>query len=313
MNYAERIERRLKLQNLNAYMTVIKAGIMGKAAQQLNTSQSAVSRSIAELEHALGVRLLDRSRRGVEPTGYGRALLECGIAVFDELRQGVRKIESLADPTKGEIRIGGNEPPMLGMIPAVIRRLQRSHPFLTIHVSPIDDLAQQQRELHERKLDLVFARIPQSVNKDIATEVLFHDRTVIVAGSQSKWAHRRKIEFAQLVDEPWCLPPFGSLPGSIFAELFRAAGVESPRRAVTSGSLHLHTSLLAEGPFLMILPMSLLKLGVNLPPFRILPVDLPIPAWPIGLMILKGRTRTPALDLFIECVRDVIKPLAQRK
>ena len=106
MQLSDRIGRRMKLQDLHVLMTVVQAGSMGKAAQRLNTSQPNISRSIAELEHALGVRLLDRHRQGVEPTEYGRALLDCGVAVFDDLRQGVKNIEFLADPAAGEVRIG---------------------------------------------------------------------------------------------------------------------------------------------------------------------------------------------------------------
>src|SRR3954471_6793355 len=103
MHVSDRIGRRMKLHDLHVLMTVVQAGGMGKAARRLNTSQSAISRSIAELEHAFGVRLLDRSRRGVEPTQCGRALLSCGAAVFDELRQGVKSIEFMTDPTAGEV------------------------------------------------------------------------------------------------------------------------------------------------------------------------------------------------------------------
>src|SRR3954468_13216528 len=103
MQLSERIGRRMKLQDLHVLMTVVQAGSMGKAAERLNTSQPNISRSIADLEHAFGVRLLDRHRQGVEPTKYGRALLDCGVAVFDDLRQGVKNIEFLADPTTGEV------------------------------------------------------------------------------------------------------------------------------------------------------------------------------------------------------------------
>jgi hypothetical protein len=57
-----------------------------------------------------GVRLLDRSPQGIEPTIYGRALLKCGTAVFDDLQQGVKEIEFLADPSAGELSIGCSEP-----------------------------------------------------------------------------------------------------------------------------------------------------------------------------------------------------------
>src|SRR6476469_10763358 len=108
MQVSDRIGRRMKLHDLHVLMTVVQAGSMNKAATLLNTGQSAVSRSIAELEHTVGVRLLERTARGVEPTKYGRALLDGGTAVFDDLRQAVNNIEFLADPTAGEVRIGSS-------------------------------------------------------------------------------------------------------------------------------------------------------------------------------------------------------------
>jgi len=86
MQLSDRIGRRMKLQDLHILMIVMQSGSMRKAAQSLSVTQPAISRSIAELEHALGVRLLERHRQGIEATDYGRALLDCGVAVFDELR-----------------------------------------------------------------------------------------------------------------------------------------------------------------------------------------------------------------------------------
>src|SRR4249920_3002930 len=78
MQLSDRIGRRMKLQDLHVLMAVVQAGSMRKAAALLNTTQPAISRSIAELEHAIGVRLLDRGSQGVELTQYGRALLRRG-------------------------------------------------------------------------------------------------------------------------------------------------------------------------------------------------------------------------------------------
>src|SRR5438270_7699973 len=137
MDFSERIGRRLKLQDLHVLMTVAQAGSMGKAAQRLNTTQPAVSRIIAELEEAIGVRLLDRSRQGVEPTTRGRALLNCAATVFDNLRQGVKNIEFLSDPTLGEIKIGGNEAFIAGLLSTVLGRLRRRYPGITIHMTHV--------------------------------------------------------------------------------------------------------------------------------------------------------------------------------
>src|ERR1700744_4369022 len=108
MRLSDRIGCQIKLHDLHVLMAVVQVGSMSKAAALPNTGQPAISRSISELEYALGVRLLDRSRQGVKPTEYGRALLDGGRAVFDDLRQPVRSISFLADPTVCEVRIGCN-------------------------------------------------------------------------------------------------------------------------------------------------------------------------------------------------------------
>ncbi len=77
---------RLKLRELRILLAVTQAGSMGKAALALSISQPAVSRAITDMESSLGVSLLDRTPQGVEPTPYGRALINRGLIVFDELR-----------------------------------------------------------------------------------------------------------------------------------------------------------------------------------------------------------------------------------
>jgi DNA-binding transcriptional LysR family regulator len=107
---------------------------MAKAAAELNISQPAVSKAMGELEHAVGAKLVDRSRQGIEPTPRGRALLRRGSIIFDELRQGVAELEFLSDPTAGEVRIGGSSATIVGIISAVIDRLSRQHPRMSFHV-----------------------------------------------------------------------------------------------------------------------------------------------------------------------------------
>jgi DNA-binding transcriptional LysR family regulator len=130
----DRVRRRLRLRDIDILLAVIQAGSMGKAAAALNMSQPAVSKAIAYLEHTLGVRLLDRSRQGVEPTPHGSALIKRGVAMFDELRQGVEDIASLSDPAVGEIRMGGSEHTISAIYSPVIQRFSRQYPRMSFHV-----------------------------------------------------------------------------------------------------------------------------------------------------------------------------------
>jgi DNA-binding transcriptional LysR family regulator len=102
IDWESQIGRRLKLRDLHVFFTAVQLGSMAKTARQLGVSQPAVSEIIADLEKALGVRLLDRHPQGIEPTKFGEALMKRSTAVFDELKQSVRDIEFLADPSAGE-------------------------------------------------------------------------------------------------------------------------------------------------------------------------------------------------------------------
>src|SRR3954468_20588682 len=97
VDWEGQIGRRLRLRDLHVFFAVLQAGSMARAAAHLRITQPSVSKAIGDLEAELGVRLFDRSPQGVAPTMYGSALLKCGSAVFDELRQGIRRIEFLAD------------------------------------------------------------------------------------------------------------------------------------------------------------------------------------------------------------------------
>jgi DNA-binding transcriptional LysR family regulator len=96
MDRIEQVGRRLKLRDLQLFDAVVRWGSIARAASRLNLTQSAASKAIVQLERVVGVRLLDRSTQGVEPTLYGRVLLKRGVAIFDELRQGMQEIEFLA-------------------------------------------------------------------------------------------------------------------------------------------------------------------------------------------------------------------------
>src|SRR4051812_45808956 len=143
----DRIMQRLRLRDVRVFMTVTELGSMGKAALQLAVSQPAVSKAIAGMEDTLGVPLLDRTPQGVEPTIYGRALLKWANTVRDDLRQGVREIEFLADPTAGEVSIGTTEAMAAGLVPAVIYRLCRQYPRLTFNVLQARTIPLQYRDL----------------------------------------------------------------------------------------------------------------------------------------------------------------------
>jgi DNA-binding transcriptional LysR family regulator len=305
MQWEERIGRRIKFRDLHIALAVAQSGSMLKAAEVLAISQPVVSKVISDLEQALGVRLFDRSRKGVQPTASGRALLVRGRAAFDELKQGVKEIEFLNDPTAGELRIGCSPVLAEEIVLAAVDRLSRKYPRVVFHVVSTGTLELHQL-LRERQVDFGFARMlklpPQ---EEINQESLFAESLVVVAAAENPWSRRRKIRLADLVNEPWTWPAPGTAMDSFVVEAFRAIGIEPPRAAVYADAVTTRIRLAAMGRFLAVLPASIFLFHAKHASLKMLPVELPTMRRTIGIITLKNRALNPLAGVFIECARDV--------
>jgi DNA-binding transcriptional LysR family regulator len=309
MRLETQIGRRLKLRDLHILLAVAQCGSMAKAAAQLSMSQPAVSKAIADMEHTLRVRLFERSPQGVEPTRYGEALIRRSNAVFNELGQGIKEIEFLADPTVGELRIGATDPFAASVVAPIMNRVSQQHPRVSFHVVT-GDLTTLLGEITARNVELAMSRWSDTVGlDDMTTEVLFDDAYVVVAGVQNPWVKRRKIQLSDLLDEPWVMPPYDTFQGRQNAAAFRASGVEPPRQTVATLSLNLRNTLLATGRFLTILPSFTLHFSDRNSPFRALALDLPKTRRPVGIIRLKNRSLSPLAELFLENMREMTAPL----
>ena len=302
------IGRRLKLRDLHVFFTVVQHGSLAKAASHLGVSHPAVSQLIADLEHALGTRLLDRSSRGVTPTIYGRALLARGRAAFDELKQGIRDIEFLSDPKVGEVKIGCPEGIEAILVP-VVENFCRQYPHvvLDVHVEELETLSAKVRD---RSLDFVLQLLrghplaDDHFFDDLNVEVLFEDELVVAAGLRSRWAHLRKIDLAQLVNEDWILTAPPSWNHRIVSEAFRARGLSMPKVVLRTFSTYIRTNLVASGRFIATFPKSVARFYADRYSLKVLPVDLPARPWPVAILTLKNRTLSPVVEHFIEHVRE---------
>jgi DNA-binding transcriptional LysR family regulator len=307
-----RLGRRFKLRDLHILSEVVRWGSMAKAATHLGLAQPSISEAIAGLEAALKVRLLDRSPRGVEPTIYARTLLKRVDVVFDELKQGMRDLEFLADPTVGHVTIGCPESLAAGFVSTAIDRLLQKNPNLSVDVVLAQTGEQEFRELRDRRVDLALGRLFKPVpDDDIAVEPLCDDGFHVVAGERSRWARKRNLALAELAGERWIFFPEGTLSGSHIEAGFRANHLDLPKRRLTSFSIQLRMHLLATGRFLTVLHDSVLRFNAQRWSLKTLPVDLAIPPIPIAIFTLKHRTLSPVAALVVDELHDVAKSMAE--
>jgi DNA-binding transcriptional LysR family regulator len=307
------IEHRLKLQHLNVARAVAQWGSMGKAAKQLAVSQPVVSKTIADLEHLLGVRLFDRSPQGVEPTLYCRALLKRSAAIFDDVRTSIEEIRFLANPIAGDLRIGSTEPLLAGLLTATMERLWQRHPGIALRALQADSATLINRDLPERRIEV--AIIPVTTlplpRDDLDATLLYRDFWHVVAGASSPWARRKKIDLAELIGEFWCATPLETDIGSLLIDAFRAKGLAPPRLTVSSVMSPLVVARLLENDrFISVISDSLLNFfyadRLSIKP---LPIKLQCPTFGVAVVRMKGRTVSPVAHLFTEHAQAIASQL----
>jgi DNA-binding transcriptional LysR family regulator len=315
IDWESQIGRRLRFRDLHVFFTVLDLGSMAQAAVRLGVTAPTVSEVIADLEHTLGVRLLDRTSKGIVPTPYGRALAIRGRAAFDELRQGIRDIESIADPGTSEVKIGCPES-LAAFLVLVIERAAQRYPRMRFQVQQVSWPTVDFPELHERKTDVVLARLSRpsadvGLGEELQEEVLFDDPFTAVVGASSQWARKRKIQLADLIDAAWIATPSDVLAGRFLTEAFETRGLKPPKPAIETNSIHLRQHLASRGHYAAVLPRSVLHLSAKQHSLKELPIKLSMKPSPVAIVTLKNRTQTSGVQIFVDCARQVAKSFAK--
>lgn len=297
MEWEQRVGRRLKLRDLQTLAAVCRAGSMAKAAVELAMSQAAVSKALQEMERSLGFPVLERSSKGVCATAAGQVLLDRSRVVFDEIAEGLREIHALADPGKGQVRVGTTEA-MIGFVTGVVDSLVRTYPGITLDFA-LGDTAGLIAQLRNRDLDVVITRLlPAEPADDLTTEMLFREELVVLCSKEHPAARRRRVGLADLMDERWTLSPPELPLGRLVARVFAEKGLPLPSGVVTTVSIFLRLNLLHTAHFVTMLPRSTALQPLVRSWVKVLPVDLPAPPGSIALLRLAHRKPSGALETF---------------
>jgi len=308
------IGQHLRLRDLRVFSAVVKERSISRAAQRLGITQPAVSKVIADLEYTLKVRLFDRSRRGVELTTYGQALLRRGNAAFDELKQSVMDIDFLSDPASGELSIGCSEAIAVANLPPILLGFSRRYPRVSLTVIEVPPPVRNLTALYERTCDIILVRLETNASNhpfgdDANVEELFKDRTVIAVNKTSQWARRRRLDLADLADTPWILTMDNTFNRDCVMDAFQLHGLPMPPVVLMSQLVPLRAYFLAHGDYIATFATSILRFNAELYDLKELPIRLSDRVSVIAMITLKDRTLNPIAERFIEHIREFTKSM----
>jgi LysR family transcriptional regulator of gallate degradation len=224
-------------------LAVADHGSFNRAAAARGLSQPALSNSIAQLERRLGIRVLDRTRRGSQVNDFGKILLEGARTVDAVLKQTAERVRLKHLGVSGPLRIGSTPSMTLKFLPDLMAILLKDSGAVQISITEgLDD--QLVPALQAGELDLVLGpSFGSALPSDLIEDELFYDSFSIAVGPRHALAKRRSLLLAELKDQPWVLPGPGSAYRRHVEALFLNAGVSWPADSVVSNSLPLVESI----------------------------------------------------------------------
>ncbi|MEW6454887.1 MAG: LysR substrate-binding domain-containing protein [Pseudomonadota bacterium] len=284
----------MKLHQLAALVSASESGSLRQAAERLHLSQPALSRSIRELENELGVKLLERTPLGVEPTAYGKAVILRSKIVDSELRQAKDDIAHLRAATRGDLRIGATPVAAFSLLPAVLARLKKSRPQLQVSVT--DGMGSSLfQQLRQGDFDFVFGRIDEDIDPhEFSVDVLFNDSLVVVARRDHPLARARSAQKINWDDTEWILPSGDNPARAAFQRTFYARTGKAPRCTIDSNSFVTMLTIISQTHLLGIAPHQIFNVAWLQHEFIVLDLGLKFPVQPTGI-IRRARSAPSAI------------------
>lgn len=295
----------ISLRQLQVFLAVADSGGFTRAAQTLNVSQPAVTKTIRDMEAALGVTLFERLPRGCLLTDAGEVLARHGRSITAELRQADNELAAVAGPGTGSLKVGTPPIGAVDYVPRAILRTLAAFPGLSVSI--FENLyAELLPALREGDLDVVFGPLAGDAREGFSTEVLFHDDFSIVARAHHPLAAKASVDFTDLAQYDWVLPPKGVPPRRLYEGVIRAAGYDPPQYGIETSSTAAIRAILLESDRVTLLPRSVLRTDIDNGLIAVLPIELRGSARPIGLMYRIGSEASPQAAAFATAIREIV-------
>ncbi len=304
---------RVHLRQISCFVEVARNGGIKRAAAALNISQPGVTKTIRELEDALGVALFDRVPTGVTLTPYGDALLRHAMPAIAELNTGLSEIEALKISAEGQIRVGGSHLTMSRLLPVAVARLKRQRPQLSVSVIP-GTYEQLVPELRMGRLDMIFGRRGDPAEMaGLTFQTFFQDRLVIVALPDHPAAKRYRVELSDLTAYPWIVPLPKTAVRDCLNRIFLKSKVPFPRNCFETGYGTSTWAYMREAGAIAALPSNNVHEEIGTGGAKLLLTERSWTISEVGVMYRSGAPLSQSARLLIKQLRQALRGGQARK
>lgn len=306
------LDQRLKLPLLRIADALEAHGSLLKAASALGVGQPALTRSLAELEEIAGARLFERHARGVRPTEAGIVVIRLARRVIAELRRADEELDLVGTAEGGSVAIGVLPVAAVGVLPGALIRLKQRHPAIQVR------LQQGRTEellplLAAREVEMVVGRLYPPPSQDgFLREALWEEPISVLARADHPiLAKAGPVAKETLARHELVLPTVSQRVGQEIEQLLSLLGL-APAAPLRSSSYGLIREMLLATDCLSVMPRLMMAGDLLRGALRVVPLPIPAPPRPAGLILPPDTSPSGAADAFLACLREHLAEIESR-
>jgi DNA-binding transcriptional LysR family regulator len=301
------IARKFRLRHLELIAEIYDCRSILKASRRLSLTQPTLTKALQDVESTLGLKLFERSNRGIEPTEYGEIFARHAKVLLAQLRHAAEELENLRVGYSGKVTVGTLLAASASILPDAIVLLKNERPGVAISVivGTYDILMPA---LLAGDLDMVLGRLPtEGHSRALVYEEFYAEPICVVVRRGHPLTRKRRLTLRELANQPWLLPlPETELHRQI-ERAFIDAGANLPKNVIESVSILTNRVLLRKSDCVGVMPYHVALDDVEHGLLAILPVKLKSLESPVGVIVRAPGDLAPAASALRECLRAAAK------
>ncbi|HBQ2638523.1 LysR family transcriptional regulator [Klebsiella pneumoniae] len=294
--------QRIRLRHLHTFVAVAQQGTLGRAAETLNLSQPALSKTLNELEQLTGTRLFERGRLGAQLTLVGEQFLTHAVKVLDALNSAGQALNRKEGLNNDIVRIGALPTAALGILPTVIGQFHKQQKDITLQVATMNN-TMLLAGLKSGEIDIGIGRMSDTeLMSGLHYELLFLESLKLVVRPGHPLL-QETVTLSRVMEWPVVVSPKGTVPRQNAEALLQSQGCKMPAGCIETLSASLSRQLTVDFDYVWFVPSGAVKDDLRRGVLTALPIATQGAGEPIGILTRVDATLTPGTQTLLSAIR----------
>ncbi|MBZ7356536.1 LysR family transcriptional regulator [Klebsiella michiganensis] len=290
------------MRHLHTFVAVAQQGTLGRAAETLNLSQPALSKTLNELEQLTGTRLFERGRLGAQLTLVGEQFLTHAVKVLDALNTAGQALNRKEGLNSDIVRIGALPTAALGILPSVIGQFHQQQKDITLQVATMNN-TMLLAGLKSGEIDIGIGRMSDpELMSGLNYELLFLESLKLVVRPGHPLL-QETVTLSRVMEWPVVVSPKGTLPRQNAETLLQSQGCKIPSGCIETLSASLSRQLTVDYDYVWFVPSGAVKDDLRRGLLAALPVPTQGAGEPIGILTRVDATLTAGTQTLLSAIR----------